>query len=175
MKECNGKIHSIESMALVDGPGIRVAVFFQGCNLRCIYCHNPDTWDCKEGYEISSKELLKKIVRYKPYFNKSNGGVTFSGGECLIQKDFLLQILKLCKKEGIHTAIDTSGYGTGNYDEILKYVDLVILDIKHIDDNGYRNITGHGIKGLNDFIEALNKANKKGMDKACSNTRINRY
>lgn len=88
MKECNGKIHSIESMALVDGPGIRVAVFFQGCNLRCIYCHNPDTWDCKEGYEISSKELLKKIVRYKPYFNKSNGGVTFSGGECLIQKDF---------------------------------------------------------------------------------------
>lgn len=162
MIECRrGRIHSIESMGLVDGPGIRTVIFFQGCSLRCIYCHNPDTWDRKLGYEVNSVELIKKIIRYKPYFEKSGGGVTFSGGECLDQEEFLLELLKRCKEEGIHTAIDTSGYGRGNYEEILKYTDLVLLDIKHINDEGYRRITNYGISGLEKFIEALNNSNSK--------------
>ncbi|MBU5484854.1 pyruvate formate lyase-activating protein [Clostridium sp. MSJ-11] len=152
-----GRIHSIETMGLVDGPGIRTVVFFQGCHLNCVYCHNPDTWNVKEGYDISSKDLVNKIIRYKPYYRKSNGGVTLSGGECLLQEDFLIEVLKKCKKEGIHTAIDTSGYGKGNYDEILKYTDLVILDIKHVDDDGYREITSYGIEELERFIKSLNK------------------
>lgn len=152
-----GRIHSIETMGLVDGPGIRTVVFFQGCHLNCIYCHNPDTWNTKEGYDMSSKDLINKIIRYKPYYKSSNGGVTFSGGECLLQEDFLIEVLKKCKEEGVHTAIDTSGYGKGNYDEILKYTDLVILDIKHIDDEGYREITSGGIEEVEKFIEALNK------------------
>ncbi|WP_315120071.1 pyruvate formate-lyase-activating protein [uncultured Clostridium sp.] len=152
-----GRIHSIETMGLVDGPGIRTVVFFQGCHLNCIYCHNPDTWNTKEGYDIGSKDLINKIIRYKPYYKSSNGGVTFSGGECLLQEDFLIEVLKKCKEEGVHTAIDTSGYGKGNYDEILRYTDLVILDIKHVDDEGYREITSSGIEEAEKFIKALNK------------------
>ena len=150
-----GRIHSIESMGLVDGPGIRTVVFFQGCALRCAYCHNPDTWGLNGGTEISSEELMKKILRFKPYFQKSGGGVTFSGGDPLLQPDFLLEMLKLCKENDIHTTLDTSGYGLGNYEEILKHVDLVLLDIKHVDDLGYKNLTGKSKKGLDTFLEAL--------------------
>lgn len=150
-----GRIHSIESMGLVDGPGIRTVVFFQGCTLRCVYCHNPDTWKLSGGKEITSEELLSKILRFKPYFDRSNGGVTFSGGEVLLQPEFLEEMLKLCKEHNIHTAIDTAGYGIGNYEKILKYTDLVLLDIKHVDDIGYKNITGAGKKGLDDFIGAV--------------------
>ncbi|MEW9096253.1 MAG: pyruvate formate-lyase-activating protein [Clostridiaceae bacterium] len=158
MKEYKkGRIHSIETMGLVDGPGIRTVVFFQGCHLNCVYCHNPDTWNVKGGYDISSKELIHKIIRYKPYYRKSNGGVILSGGECLLQEDFLIDVLKRCKEEGIHTAIDTSGCGNGNYDEVLKYTDLVVLDIKHVDDEGYREITSGGIEEVERFIKALNK------------------
>lgn len=153
-----GKINSIETMGLVDGPGIRMVVFFQGCNLRCAYCHNPDTWNINGGTEIEAKELLKKILRYKLYFEKSGGGVTFSGGEVLLQPEFLTEILKLCKENGIHTAIDTAGYGYGQYDEILKYTDLILLDIKHVNDQGYRELTGQGEVGLNVFVAAAQKA-----------------
>lgn len=156
-----GRIHSIESMGLVDGPGIRTVIFFQGCPLRCIYCHNPDTWNIKNGTEITPEELLKKILRFKPYFEKSGGGVTFSGGEVLLQPDFLLEMLKLCKEKGIHTAIDTSGFGLGKYDEILKYTDLVLLDIKHVDNGGYKSLTGQGKKPLDDFLSTLSKHNSK--------------
>ena len=131
-----GKIHSIESMGLVDGPGIRVVVFFQGCKLRCAYCHNPDTWKFSGGIEMTPEELIQKIVRFKPYFNRSGGGVTFSGGDPLMQPEFLLECLKLCKQNGIHTAIDTSGFGNGDYAEILKYTDLVLLDIKQTTSQG---------------------------------------
>lgn len=152
-----GRIHSIESAGLVDGPGIRTVVFLQGCMLRCSYCHNPDTWIENQGNEITAKMLLKKILRYKPYFEKSGGGVTFSGGDPLLQPDFLIEILKLCKENNVHTTIDTSGFGRGKYEEILKYTDLVLLDIKHVDDPGYRNLTGQGKKGFDDFLEAVQK------------------
>lgn len=156
-----GKIHSIESMGLVDGPGIRIVVFFQGCSLRCAYCHNPDTWDMQGGREITPEELLKKILRFKPYFEKSCGGVTFSGGEVLLQPDFLIECLRLCKENNIHTTIDTSGFGLGKYDEILKYTDLVLLDIKQVNDEGYKSLTGQDKKGLDEFLKALSKARKK--------------
>jgi pyruvate formate lyase activating enzyme len=156
-----GRIHSIESMGLVDGPGIRTVVFFQGCALRCAYCHNPDTWNTKTGTEISSEELLKKILRFKPYFERSGGGVTFSGGDPLLQPDFLIEILKLCKENNIHTTVDTSGYGLGKYDEILRYTDLVLLDIKHVSDKGYKDLTGRTMHGFYEFLEALKKSGTK--------------
>ncbi|ACO87187.1 pyruvate formate-lyase-activating protein [Clostridium botulinum] len=155
-----GKIHSIETMGLVDGPGIRVVVFFQGCQLRCVYCHNPDTWDFNAGIEISSDEVLKKVLRYKPYF-KQVGGITCSGGEPLMQPEFLLEILKKCENQSIHTALDTSGVGIGNYEEILQYVDLVILDIKHIEEEKYIGICGKNMEEFNKFKRVVNKLNKK--------------
>lgn len=155
-----GKMHSFESMGLVDGPGIRTVVFMQGCSLRCAYCHNPDTWNFQGGTEITPEELVKKIARFKPYF-KNGGGVTFSGGEPLMQPDFLIETLKLCKEQGIHTAIDTAGYGVGKYDEILKYTDLVLLDIKHVDDSGYKSLVGQSKKGFDEFLQAVQKANTK--------------
>lgn len=156
-----GRIHSIESMGLVDGPGIRTVVFFQGCSLRCAYCHNPDTWNMDGGKEMNPEELLKKILRFKPYFDKSGGGVTFSGGEVLLQPQFLLEILKLCKENHIHTAIDTAGYGYGNYEDILKYTDLVLLDIKYVDDQGYKSLTGKGNSGLFEFLKIAEKVGTK--------------
>lgn len=156
-----GRIHSIETMGLVDGPGIRVVVFFQGCKLRCLYCHNPDTWSENEGTEYSSEDLLKKIKRFKSYFQASNGGVTFSGGDPLRQPEFLLEVLKGCKEEGIHTCLDTSGVGFGDYDEILKYTDLVLYDVKHLTEEGYLDMTGSKIHETNKFIDAVKRANTK--------------
>jgi len=156
-----GRIHSIESMGLVDGPGIRVVVFFQGCKLRCLYCHNPDTWSEKEGIEYEVEDLLKRIKRFKSYFSASNGGVTFSGGDPLRQPEFLLELLKKCKEEGIHTCLDTSGVGFGDYDEILKYTDLVLYDVKHLTEEGYLDMTGSKINETNDFIEAVKRAGTK--------------
>lgn len=155
-----GKIHSIETLGALDGPGIRVIVYLQGCPLRCAYCHNPDTWEFSQGEEISVDELVGKILRYKHYFS-INGGVTFSGGEPLMQGEFLLECLKKCKENGINTALDTSGVGTGNYAEILEYVDLVILDIKHENSRIYKEITGIEMDKYNEFKEAVIKAKQK--------------
>lgn len=152
-----GKIHSIESMGLVDGPGIRTVVFFQGCKLRCAYCHNPDTWATFGGKETDSQELLKKILRYKPYFNRSGGGVTFSGGDPLMQPDFLIEMLRLCKENDIHTVIDTAGYGLGRYEEILKYTDLVLFDIKHVTSEGYKELTGYDDRDAFNFLKVAQK------------------
>ena len=135
-----GYIHSIESMGLVDGPGIRTVIFFQGCNLRCKYCHNPDTWICKKNDQMTVSEIVKRVLRFRPYF-KEDGGVTISGGEPLLQWEFLVELLRAFKEAGIHTCIDTAGYGIGHYDEILKYVDLVLFDVKHIDQKGYKHLT----------------------------------
>lgn len=154
-----GKIHSIESMGLVDGPGIRTVVFFQGCDLRCIYCHNPDTWTKDGGMEMSADEILAKIKRFKPYF-KDTGGVTFSGGEPLLQKDFLLELLKGCKKENIHTCIDTAGYADGDFSEILKYTDLILFDVKHYKEKEYKNIVK---KDMDKGIEFLNQVQRAGV------------
>lgn len=154
-----GSIGEIESMGLVDGPGIRTVIFLNGCSLRCKYCHNPEMWH-KTKDNITPEELVKKIKRYKPYYKK-NGGVTFSGGEPLLQPEFLLETCKLLKKENINIALDTAGVGLGNYDEILKYIDLVLLDIKHTDKDKYKDLTKSDIMISKKFIEALNKSNKK--------------
>lgn len=156
-----GRIHSIESMGLVDGPGIRVVVFFQGCNLRCAYCHNPDTWNFNEGEMISPEALVSKIVKFKPYFTKAGGGVTFSGGEPLLQPDFLIEVLKLCKQKGIHTCLDTAGFGIGRYEEILEYVDLILFDIKHITREGYKELVLRDIDESQKFLEVAQRMNKK--------------
>lgn len=155
-----GKINSFESMGLVDGPGVRFVVFMQGCPLRCIYCHNPETWntnDFKEEY--TPEKLVEKILRYKPYF-KNNGGVTFSGGEPLMQKEFLIECLKLCKKENIHTCIDTAG-SIPDCKNVLKYTDLVLLDIKATNKDDYKKITNFDIKNVEEFIKLCNEMNKK--------------
>lgn len=156
-----GRIHSIETMGLVDGPGIRVVVFFQGCALRCKYCHNPDTWAQSGGEEYTPEQLVKKLERFKSYFATSGGGVTLSGGEVLRQPEFLLEVLKLCKEKGIHTCIDTAGYGFGEYDEILKYTDLVLFDIKHYTKEGYKNVTRREIDESLNFLEAMKRNNTK--------------
>lgn len=152
-----GRINSIETMGLVDGPGIRFVSFFQGCKLRCLYCHNPETWALDgQSEEIEAQELVKKIERYKNYYG-ADGGATFSGGEPLLQPEFLLECLKLCKEKGINTAIDTAGVGFGDYDEILDYVDLVILDVKAVDGEEYKKLVGQDIKFFNQFLEAVQK------------------
>ena len=155
MKE---SIDSIETFGLVDGPGIRCVVFFNGCKLRCKYCHNPEMWQKKDN-NYSVEEVYKKIMRCKPYF-KNNGGVTFSGGEPLLHSDFIIEISKLLRKENIHIALDTAGHGFGNYDEILKYVDLVLLDIKHTNKKDYKELTGGNIDEADEFIRSLNKSNR---------------
>lgn len=156
-----GRIHSVETMGLVDGPGIRFVVFMQGCKLRCAYCHNPDTWECGAGEEITAEELANKIKKYKNYFKSSGGGVTFSGGEPLLQPEFLLECLKLCKENDIHTTLDTAGIGFGDYEEILKYVDLVMFDIKHIEKEGYKKLVGGDINKSLEFLKICQDMNKK--------------
>ena len=154
-----GYINKIESMGLVDGPGIRTVIFMQGCPLRCIFCHNPETWEIKTCDKYTPLELVNKIKRYKPYYGK-NGGVTFSGGEPLIQSEFLLECCKLLKKENINICLDTSGVGN-NYIELLDYVDLIILDIKHITEDGYKKMTGTTINRFNEFLNVCQNKNKK--------------
>lgn len=154
-----GSINKIETFGLVDGPGIRTVVFLSGCKLRCKYCHNPEMWNIQKP-NYTPQELVDKLTKNKPYFEESNGGVTFSGGEPLLQSKFLIEVCKMLKKENIHIALDTSGVGNGDYDEILSYIDLVLLDIKHITKEGYQELTGHNIEGSEKFIESLNKSNK---------------
>ncbi len=153
-----GRINTIETMGALDGPGIRTIVFFQGCRLRCVYCHNPDMWKIGGGYEITPQEVARIVERYKPYYGEL-GGVTFSGGEPLMQPEFLLGCLKECKARGIHTTLDTAGVGYGVYDEILSFCDLVILDIKHEDPEQYHRITGLDISFYYEFKKALLKMN----------------
>lgn len=156
-----GKISSIETLGTLDGPGIRFVAFLQGCKLRCKYCHNPETWNINANVkEITPQELVENVEKYKNYFGK-DGGVTFSGGEPLLQPEFLLESLKLCKQNNIHTCLDTAGVGFGDYDDILKFTDLVILDIKAIDKNEYKELTGQDIKYFKKFLENVVKNNKK--------------
>lgn len=157
-----GNIHSYESFGTVDGPGIRFVVFFQGCILQCKYCHNRDTWEFNNNNEISAEELFNEIIKYKEYFDISNGGVTFSGGDPLAQPEFLIEILKILKENNIHTAIDTSAMFNINEDikEIINLADLFIVDIKHIDSNKCIELCGSpNIKEL-DFIKYLDQINK---------------
>ena len=152
-----GRLHSIETMGLVDGPGIRTVFFLQGCPLRCAYCHNPDSQNMFSNKHISPEDVLGIAKKYKSYYKRSGGGVTFSGGESLIQGEFLVESLKLLKAEGYHTAIDTSGYGHERYyKDILSHVDLIILDIKHFANEGYKDLTGKPMNGFFKFLSYLN-------------------
>lgn len=153
-----GSIKKIETLGLVDGPGIRTVVFLSGCKLRCKYCHNPEMWKMDEP-NYTPQQLVDRIIRNKPYFKRNNGGVTFSGGEPLLQSKFLLEVCKLLKKEDIHIALDTSGVGNGNYEELLSYIDLVLLDIKHTNISKYKELTSHDIDEVEKFINALNNSN----------------
>lgn len=157
-----GYIHSIETMGLVDGPGIRVVVFMQGCPLRCMFCHNPDTWIPNKNLEITTPDLVDRIRKFRPYFEDSGGGVTFSGGEPLYQSQFLADTLKLCKKAGINTCVDTSGtgYDKDYLEEIFKWTDLFLLDIKAIEPDKYQQMTGKSQDDFNYFVDELNKHDK---------------
>ncbi len=155
-----GNISSFETMGLVDGPGVRFVVFLQGCPLRCAYCHNPEMWNPKEEkIQMTPEELVKKIKRYRVYF-KDGGGVTVSGGEPLLQAKFVTEVFKLCKQEGIHTCLDTSGYGD-DYDELLDYCDLIILDVKELNPDKYKNLVGKEIDKFSKFLKTCQEKNKK--------------
>ena len=153
-----GYIHSFESMGLVDGPGIRSVVFLQGCCLRCAFCHNPDTWGLTGGTPTEPEALVRKLSRFRSYYQKSGGGVTFSGGELLMQPDFLLDCLRLCREADIHTCIDTAGVGRGDYTDILKYTDLVLYDVKHHDPAAYEALTGRPMDQTLRFVEAVRQS-----------------
>ena len=153
-----GSVDSIETFGLVDGPGIRTVIFLNGCSLRCKFCHNPETWKIKE-LNYTSEEIVEKVKRSKPYF-KNGGGVTFSGGEPLLQYEFLVNTCKLLKQEDIHIALDTAGIGMGEYTELFQNIDLVLLDIKHTDREGYKEITGTDrYLEFMEFVKELNKTN----------------
>lgn len=153
-----GNIHSIESCGTVDGPGIRFVVFFQGCPMRCAYCHNPDTWDFNVNKKMSVEEILKKYDGVKEFLR--NGGLTATGGEPMAQIDFLTMLFKAAKQKDIHTTLDTSGitFGETNIkkvDELMKYTDLVMLDIKHIDSEQHNKLTGHVNTNILNFARYL--------------------
>ncbi len=162
MTEIYGNIHSIESCGTVDGPGIRFVIFTQGCPLRCQYCHNPDSWDFKENQKMSVEEILEQYEGVKEF---CTGGVTVTGGEPMAQMDFVTELFKTFKEKGIHTALDTSGLyfnreNTEKVDELLKYTDLVLLDIKHIDNEEHIKLTKHSNKNILDFAKYLSEINK---------------
>lgn len=156
-----GKIHSTESFGTVDGPGIRFVVFMQGCSLKCKYCHNRDTWDTNSGTTISVSELVKEVLKYKTYIDNSNGGVTVSGGEPLLQTEFVTEFFRELKKLNIHTALDTAGSLpiSDKIKELLKYTDLVLLDIKHINNEKAINLTGISNKNNLEFAKYLSNIN----------------
>lgn len=154
------KIHSIESFGTVDGPGIRFVLFLQGCHLQCKYCHNRDTWDINGGTYKSLDDIYEKIKKYKNYIHP-NGGVTITGGEPLLQVHFLISLFKKLKQDGIHTCIDTSGMVaiTDDIKELLNYTDLVLLDIKHIDNEKCKDLVGIGNTLELNFAKYLNDNN----------------
>ncbi|MCI6498400.1 pyruvate formate-lyase-activating protein [Lachnospiraceae bacterium HCP1S3_C3] len=161
-----GKIHSIESFGSADGPGVRYIIFLKGCKMRCKYCHNPDTWGADGVTEETAEEVLKKAMRYKNYW-KNNGGITVSGGEALLQIDFLIELFKLAKENNVHTTLDTSGNPFtreepffGKFNELMKYTDLYMLDIKHIDNEEHKKLTGQPNENILDMAKYLSENGK---------------
>ncbi len=157
-----GRIHSFESFGTVDGPGIRFVIFVQGCVLKCKYCHNRDTWNVDKGMLVDTDEIVKKVLREKTFIDSSNGGVTVSGGEPLLQAPFLTELFIKLKELNIHTCIDTAGSLPVSQEikELLKYTDLVLLDIKHIDDEKAKDLTSMSNKNNLDFAKYLNNIGK---------------
>lgn len=165
-KEMTGYVHSLESFGSVDGPGVRYVIFLTGCAMRCQFCHNPDTWNMQAGMEYTTDELLKTALRYRTYWGEQ-GGITVSGGEPLLQIDFLTELFRKAKEQGIHTTLDTSGNPFtreepffGKMQELMQYTDLVMLDIKHIDDENHKALTGHTNQNILDMAKYLDEIHK---------------
>ena len=155
----NGRIHSFQSLGALDGPGIRYVVFMQGCPLRCSCCHNPDTWSFDDGKEFSAEEIIAKAVRYKDYFG-NEGGITVSGGEPLMQAEFVNELFELCHKAGINTCLDTSGCVMNDeVKKLLNVTDRVLLDIKYVSDELYRRHVGCDLNIVIQFLEYLDSEN----------------
>ena len=160
-----GFIHSTESFGTVDGPGVRFVIFLQGCPMRCQYCHNPDTWELRTGSVRSAQSLIKDYQRNAAYY--TSGGLTVTGGEALLQIDFLLELFTLAKEQGIHTCLDTSGITyreeespyRQKLDALMELTDLVLLDIKHMDSAGHQALTGHDNGNILAFARYLAKKN----------------
>lgn len=166
MSQIKGAIHSIETFGSVDGPGVRYVIFMQGCNMRCQFCHNPDTWSMDSDDLESADEVLRKAIRYKSYWGKK-GGITVSGGEPLLQIDFLLDLFTKAKKQGIHTTLDTCGNPFtreepffAKFNELMKVTDLLLVDIKHIDEAGHKELTGWTNTNILDMIQYLDEIKK---------------
>lgn len=161
-----GYIHSIESFGAVDGPGIRMVVFFQGCPMRCLYCHNPDTWEMKAGTQMTVNEILLAYEKNIDFY-KNGGGLTVTGGEPLMQMDFLIELFTEAKKRNIHTCLDTSGVSfnkdnktiTAKFETLFRVVDLMMLDLKHTNPLKHKKITGHPIDNILDFAALTEKRN----------------
>lgn len=161
-----GYIHSLETFGSVDGPGVRFIIFTAGCKMRCQYCHNPDTWNMAIGTEYTPTQLIEKALRYKSYWGK-DGGISVSGGEPLLQIDFLLELFKEAKKYNIHTVIDTSGNPFtkeepffSKFKELMNYTDLLLLDIKHIDDEKHKELTGFSNQNILELAQYLSEIEK---------------
>lgn len=157
-----GRIHSMESFGTVDGPGVRFVLFLQGCPLRCLFCHNPDSWQSDAGREMSSDEVVKEVMKYKSYIK--NGGITISGGEPLQQIDFVIEVFSKLKALGIHTAVDTSGalfneFTKKVYDRLLEVCDLVLLDLKHINSEKHEKLTKVKNENILNFARYLSEKN----------------
>lgn len=162
-----GYIHSLETFGTVDGPGVRFVVFFQGCPMRCQYCHNPDTWKLEDGRGMSAAEIINKFERNKSFYR--TGGITATGGEPMMQMDFLLELFTLAKEKGIHTCIDTSGVmfrenrdseSFQKVEKLMAVTDLVMLDIKHIQDDPHKELTGHSNGNILAFAKYLDEIGK---------------
>ena len=159
-----GRIHSFETCGTVDGPGIRFVLFLQGCLMRCKYCHNRDTWDLDGGREISVEEIMREVVSYRHFMRASGGGVTASGGEAILQAEFVCDWFRACHQQGIHTCLDTNGF-VRHYDavidELLAVTDLVLLDLKQLNDNIHQNLIGVPNKRTLEFARYLQQKNQR--------------
>ena len=161
-----GHIHSTESFGAADGPGVRFIVFMQGCRMRCRYCHNPDTWKMDGGDEVTADEILKRALRFKPYWGK-DGGITISGGEPLLQIDFVIELFKKAKELGINTCIDTAGNPFtkeepffSKFEELMKYTDLLLLDLREINPARHKDLTGFDNSNIIEMAKYLSEINK---------------
>lgn len=166
LEKTTGMVHSLETFGLVDGPGVRFVVFLSGCRMRCQYCHNPDTW-CRPGKEWTAEDLLRHAIKYKPYW-KNNGGITVSGGEPLLQLEFLTEFLTLAKQQHIHTAVDTAGEPFCEdeayllrFERLLPVTDLFILDLKVMDSSAHRSLTGVDNRNILALARYLSSHHKK--------------
>ena len=166
MENITGYVHSLESFGSVDGPGVRYVIFLSGCAMRCQFCHNPDTWDMAGGQPYTADQLLEKACRYRTYW-KQKGGITVSGGEPLLQIDFVTELFRKAKERGIHTTLDTSGNPFtekepfySKWKALMQYTDLILLDIKHIDDEQHKILTGQSNKNILEFARYLSDIKK---------------